>query len=61
MGKHICHLTVDFDMDAEEDIKMVKHGYQDKKHYLIESDFGYAPANDVGSLRTTKKESKLLM
>ena len=46
MGKHICHLTVDFDMDAEEDIKMLKEDYKSRKRFLIETNLGYTPAHE---------------
>ena len=61
MGKHIHHLNVDFDMDAEEDIKMLKAHYKCRKHFLIDTDLGYTPAYDIGCLNVTKKGRKLLM
>ena len=40
MGKHIGHVTVDFDMDAEEDIKTMKTDLECRKRFLIETDLG---------------------
>ena len=60
-GKHINRITVDYDMDAEEDTKALKEDYQRKKCYSIESDLGYTPAHDVGHLRGTKEGQKMLM
>ena len=57
MGKQIRHLTVDFDMDAKEDIKMLKEDYESRKHFLIETNLGYTPAYDISSLSVSKKGS----
>ena len=61
MGKHIGHVTVDFDMDAEEDIKTMKTDLECRKRFLIETDLGYTPTFDIGCLNETKKGKKLLM
>ena len=61
VGKYIHHLTVDFDMDAEEDIKMLKADYECRKRLLIDTDLEYTPAYDIGHLNVTKKGRKLLM
>ena len=60
MGKHIDRITVDFDMDAEEDIKILKADMETKKRFLIESDLRYTPTFDIGHLEEAKKR-KLLM
>ena len=60
MGKYIAHIIVDFDMDAEEDIKMLKTDMECRKYILIETDLGYTPTFDIGHLNKAKKK-KLLM
>ena len=51
---------VDFDMDAKEDIKILKGDMQARKRFLIESDLGYNPTFDIARLDEGKKK-KLLM
>ena len=60
MGKHTDRITVDFDMDVEEDIKILKANIKARKHFLIESDLGYTPTFDIRRLDEAKKK-KLLM
>ena len=54
-------MTVDFDMEAGEEIDWLKNDYVEKKRYLIKSDLGYTPECDITCLRTSKKGRKLLM
>ena len=59
-GKHINCITIDFDMDAKEDIEILKADMKARKRFLIESDLGYTPTFDIGRLEEAKKK-KLLM
>ena len=43
-GKHFCHLTVDFNMELDEEIDRLKKDFAGKKHYLIETYLGYTPS-----------------
>ena len=60
VGKHIDRITVDFNMDAKEDITILKANMQARKRFLIKSDIGYTPTFDVARLDDGKKK-KLLM
>ena len=59
-GKHINHITVDFGMDVEEDIKILKANMECRKCFLIESDLGYTLTFDIGRLEEAKKKKLLL-
>ena len=41
IDRHFSHLTVDFNMEAGEEMDRLKKNYADKKCYLIKSDLGY--------------------
>ena len=53
--KHINHITIDYDMDFEEHVKIYKANMEARKRFLIESDLEYTPDLDINHMEETKK------